>query len=102
VTLWRQDVASHDVLVYMKGTPRAPQCGFSNMVCRILDGHGERRARGAEAGQLNPFAGVNYASRNVLEDPELRQGIKAFSAWPTIPQVFIGGEFVAREALDLP
>lgn len=92
-----QDVAQNDVIVYMKGTPSAPQCGFSNMVCRILDGHGawpcvEVRRHPSHA----PRTDVPYASRNVLEDPELRQSIKAFTAWPTIPQVFIGGQFVVR------
>ena len=62
---------------FMKGSPSAPQCGFSNMACRILDHHG-----------------VEYASRNVLASDELRNGIKAFSAWPTIPQLYVKGEFV--------
>ena len=61
----------------MKGIPEAPMCGFSNMACRILDAYG-----------------VDYGSRNVLEDPELREGVKKYTHWPTIPQVFIKGEFV--------
>ena len=61
----------------MKGIPEAPMCGFSNMACRILDAYG-----------------VDYGSRNVLEDPELREGIQKFTHWPTIPQIFIKGEFV--------
>jgi monothiol glutaredoxin len=61
----------------MKGVPEAPMCGFSSMACRILDAYG-----------------VDYGSRNVLEDPELREGIKKFTHWPTIPQIFIKGEFV--------
>lgn len=79
----------------MKGTPSRPQCGFSNMVCRILDGHGAP-VRGSIISTRpdSARAGVAYASRNVLEDPQLREGIKMFTAWPTIPQVFIGGEFV--------
>lgn len=60
-----------------QGSPDAPQCGFSNMACRILDAYG-----------------VPYGSRNVLADPALREGVKAFSEWPTIPQVFVAGEFV--------
>lgn len=60
-----------------QGSPDAPQCGFSNMACRILDAYG-----------------IEYGSRNVLADPEVREGVKAFSEWPTIPQVFVGGEFV--------
>jgi len=62
----------------MKGTPEQPLCGFSNAVCQILRMHG-----------VPPFD-----SYNVLEDEELRQGIKEYSNWPTIPQVYIGGEFV--------
>lgn len=62
----------------MKGTPAAPKCGFSNAVVQILDFHGVKQ----------------YDSYNVLEDDDLRQGIKEYSNWPTIPQVFINGEFV--------
>ena len=71
------DVQTNAVLIYMKGSPSAPQCGFSNMACRILDHHG-----------------VEYASRNVLASEELRNGIKAYSAWPTIPQLYVKGKFV--------
>ena len=71
------DVSKNKIFVYMKGVPEAPQCGFSNMVCRILDAYE-----------------VEYGSRNVLEDPEIRQGIKDYTQWPTIPQVFMDGEFV--------
>jgi len=63
----------------MKGDPTQPMCGFSNMACRILD-----------------MYKVSYGSRDVLSDPEIRDGIKAFTAWPTIPQIFIGGEFVGE------
>ena len=72
-----KDVAENRVLLYMKGTPGAPQCGFSNMAVQILN-----------------FHGVEYSTRNVLASEDLRNGIKAFSSWPTIPQVFIDGEFV--------
>ncbi|KAL4420842.1 hypothetical protein ABPG75_010498 [Micractinium tetrahymenae] len=72
-----KDIASHDVFIYMKGVPQAPMCGFSNMACAILN-----------------LYGVEYGSRNVLADPEVREGIKRYTAWPTIPQVFIKGEFV--------
>ncbi|KAG6542082.1 hypothetical protein Mapa_016499 [Marchantia paleacea] len=71
------DIKNNPVMVYMKGVPEAPQCGFSAMVVRILQEYG-----------------VPYNSRNVLADPQLRDGIKQFSRWPTIPQVFINGEFV--------
>ncbi|CAM6121512.1 unnamed protein product [Calypogeia fissa] len=72
-----QDIKNNPVMVYMKGVPDAPQCGFSAMVVRILKEYD-----------------VSYNSRNVLADPELREGIKQFSHWPTVPQVFINGEFV--------
>ena len=71
------DIKSHKIFVYMKGVPEMPQCGFSNMVCRILDTYE-----------------IKYGSRNVLEDMEVRQGIKDFTQWPTIPQIFVDGEFV--------
>ncbi|EFJ06302.1 hypothetical protein SELMODRAFT_135669, partial [Selaginella moellendorffii] len=72
-----QDIKENPVMVYMKGIPDAPQCGFSAMVVRILK-HYE----------------VPFSSRNVLEDPELRDGVKSFSKWPTVPQLYIRGEFV--------
>lgn len=71
------DVKAHNVFLYMKGVPTQPMCGFSNMAARILDAYG-----------------VEYGSRDVLSDPELREGIKEYTMWPTIPQVFIEGEFV--------
>lgn len=70
-------VAEHKVVVFMKGTARAPQCGFSAAAAAAL---GE--------------TGFPFESVNVLADPAVRQGIKEFSDWPTIPQVYIGGEFV--------
>lgn len=72
-----KDVAENRVLLYMKGTPGAPQCGFSNMAVQILN-----------------FHNADFASRDVLASEELRNGIKEFTSWPTIPQVFIDGEFV--------
>ncbi|KAJ8966862.1 hypothetical protein NQ314_003256 [Rhamnusium bicolor] len=68
---------NNKVVVFMKGIPEQPQCGFSNAVVQILRMHG-----------------VNYDSHNVLKDESLRQGIKEYSNWPTIPQVYINGEFV--------
>jgi len=73
----KQDISSNDVVVYMKGTAVFPQCGFSAAVAQILS-------------QL----GVAFKDINVLEDPALRQGIKDFTNWPTIPQVYVKGEFV--------
>ena len=72
-----QDVAENDVLLYMKGTPVFPQCGFSAAVVQILS-----------------QAGVKFKAVDVLKDPEIRQGIKEFSNWPTIPQLYVKGEFV--------
>ena len=72
------DVKTSDVLLYMKGTPQFPQCGFSSRAVTIL------HACGVE----------NFAAFNILEDPDLRQGIKDFSNWPTIPQLYIQGEFI--------
>lgn len=73
----RKTVSENDVVLYMKGTPVFPQCGFSSTVVQILD-----------------YLGVDYESVNVLEDQEVRQGIKDFNNWPTIPQIFVKGEFV--------
>ncbi|MGH8630838.1 MAG: Grx4 family monothiol glutaredoxin [Burkholderiales bacterium] len=74
----RKQVADHPVVLYMKGTPEAPMCGFSAAAVQILEACG---------------AG-NVATVNVLDDPEIRQGIKDYSSWPTIPQLYVNGEFV--------
>jgi monothiol glutaredoxin len=73
----RNTVAGHDVVLFMKGTADRPQCGFSNMVVQILD-----------------HMGVDYFDVNVLADENLRQGVKDFASWPTIPQLYVKGEFV--------
>ena len=70
-------VNSNDVLLFMKGTALFPQCGFSSRAVAILD-----------------HLGVAYETVDVLQDPEIRQGIKEFSDWPTIPQLYVKGEFV--------
>jgi len=70
-------VNGNDVVLFMKGTPLFPQCGFSSRAIAILD-------------HLN----VEYASVDVLQDMEIRQGIKSYSDWPTIPQLYVKGEFV--------
>ena len=70
-------VKGRDVVLFMKGTPTFPQCGFSGQVVQILD-----------------YLGVPYTGINVLESDELRQGIKAYANWPTIPQLYVKGEFV--------
>lgn len=70
-------VKGNDVVLFMKGTPLFPQCGFSSRAVAILE-----------------RLGVDYASVDVLQDMEIRQGIKAYSDWPTIPQLYVKGEFV--------
>jgi monothiol glutaredoxin len=74
----KQFVTSHPVVLFMKGTPHFPQCGFSATAVQILS------ACGVE----------EFESVNVLEDPEIRQGIKEYANWPTIPQLYVNGEFV--------
>ena len=71
------EVKTNDVVLFMKGTPQFPQCGFSGQVVQILD-----------------YVGVDYKGINVLADADLRQGIKDYSNWPTIPQLYVKGEFV--------
>ena len=73
----REDISSNDVVLFMKGTPQFPQCGFSGQVVQILD-----------------YLGVTYKGVNVLADPEVREGIKQFSNWPTVPQIYVKGEFL--------
>jgi monothiol glutaredoxin len=73
----QSDIGANPVVLYMKGTPVFPQCGFSARVVQILSHVGV------------PFKGVN-----ILEDQELREGIKAYANWPTIPQLYVKGEFV--------
>jgi monothiol glutaredoxin len=74
----KQQVTSNPVVLYMKGTPQFPQCGFSGAAVQIL------KACGAQ----------NVVTVDVLSDPEIREGIKAYANWPTIPQLYIKGEFV--------
>ena len=71
------EVKSNDIVLFMKGTPAFPQCGFSGQVVQILD-----------------YLGVDYKGINVLADADIRQGIKDYSNWPTIPQLYVKGEFV--------
>ena len=70
-------IKNNDVVLFMKGNAEMPQCGFSNVVCKILE-HFQ----------------INFKDINVLEDNEIRQGIKDYSDWPTIPQLYIKGEFI--------
>ncbi len=73
----QSEIETNPVMLYMKGNAMFPQCGFSARVVQILT-----------------HVGVPFATANVLEDAELRDGIKTFSNWPTIPQLYVGGEFV--------
>jgi monothiol glutaredoxin len=70
-------LARHDIVLFMKGVPAAPQCGFSQAVVQVMN-------------QL----GVRYATFDVLADGDIREGIKAYSNWPTIPQLYVKGEFI--------
>ena len=72
-----REVKGNDVVLFMKGTPQFPQCGFSGQVVQILD-----------------YLGVDYKGVNVLADDGIRQGIKDYSNWPTIPQLYVKGEFI--------
>ena len=72
-----QELAGTEVVLFMKGTPQMPMCGFSGQVVQILD-----------------YLGVPYKGVNVLANEEIRQGVKEFSNWPTIPQLYVKGEFV--------
>ena len=74
----RDQVTGHPVVLYMKGTPQMPQCGFSQMAVQVL------RACGVK----------QFFTVNVLENPDIRQGIKEYANWPTIPQLYVNGEFV--------
>ncbi|VAW17883.1 Uncharacterized monothiol glutaredoxin ycf64-like [hydrothermal vent metagenome] len=76
-TLIDELVKSNPVMLFMKGTPEFPQCGFSGQVVQILN-----------------YLGPEFNSANVLENDELRQGIKDYASWPTIPQLYVNGEFV--------
>ena len=73
----KDTVTKNDVVLFMKGTKMMPQCGFSSRVAGILN-----------------YMGVEFTDVNVLADPEIRQGIKDFSDWPTVPQLYVKGEFV--------
>ena len=73
----QNEVKANDVVLFMKGTPQTPMCGFSAQVVQFLD-----------------HLGVTYKGLNVLESDDLRQGIKSYSNWPTIPQLYVKGEFV--------
>jgi monothiol glutaredoxin len=74
----RDQITRSRVVLYMKGTPQFPQCGFSSAAVQMLQACGV----------------TDFAAVNVLADPEIRQGIKEYANWPTIPQLYVGGEFV--------
>lgn len=71
------EVKTNDLVVFMKGTPQFPQCGFSGQVAQIMD-----------------YLEVSWKGINVLEDDDLRQGVKDYSQWPTVPQIYVKGEFI--------
>jgi monothiol glutaredoxin len=73
----RKQIEDNDIVLYMKGTPQFPQCGFSGRATQLLNACGAR-----------------FASVNVLADPEIREGIKQYSNWPTVPQLYIKGQFI--------
>ena len=73
----KQTVTTNDVVLYMKGNPKFPQCGFSNMATQILDA-----------------CNAKYVSVDVLQDADIREGIKHYANWPTIPQLYVKGEFI--------
>ena len=73
----QKEVKAHKILIYGKGTKQMPMCGFSGQVVQILD-----------------YIGVNFKDINVLEDADIRQGIKDYANWPTIPQLYVKGEFI--------
>jgi len=73
----QKQISDNSIVLYMKGTPQFPQCGFSGRSVQLLGACGAR-----------------FASVNVLEDPEIREGIKQFSHWPTIPQLYVKGKFI--------
>ena len=73
-----EQVTGHPVVLFMKGTPQFPQCGFSQLACQVLDACGVQ----------------DFHTVNVLADAEIRQGIKEYANWPTIPQLYVNGEFV--------
>ena len=74
----KEQVTKNPVVLYMKGTPQFPQCGFSSLAVQVLSACGVNR----------------FYTVNVLDDPAIREGVKAFANWPTIPQLYVNGEFV--------
>ncbi|KAL5708947.1 Monothiol glutaredoxin-S15 [Ranunculus cassubicifolius] len=82
--LVEKDVKENPVMIYMKGVPEQPQCGFSSLAVRVLS-----------------LYSVRLSARNILENPELKTAVKSFSMWPTFPQIFIKGEFVGGSDIIL-
>ncbi|KAI8566809.1 hypothetical protein RHMOL_Rhmol02G0070700 [Rhododendron molle] len=79
-----QDIKENPVMIYIKGVPELPRCGFSSLAVRVLQEYN-----------------VPFSSRNILEDPELKDSVKAYSNWPTFPQIFIKGEFIGGSDIIL-
>ena len=80
----KEAVTGNSVVLYMKGSPKFPQCGFSNLATQVLDA-----------------CGAQYTAIDVLQDPAIREGIKVFANWPTIPQLYVRGEFVGGSDIVL-
>jgi monothiol glutaredoxin len=78
----KRTIDEHEVILFMKGEPSAPECGFSATVVKILD-----------------YLGIDFVGVDVLKDPAIRAGIKGFSDWPTVPQLYVRGEFVGGAIL---
>lgn len=79
-----ETIKSNDVVLFMKGSPEFPQCGFSGQAVQILNA-----------------CGIKFASVDVLSDPDVREGIKQYSNWPTIPQLYVNGEFIGGSDIML-
>ncbi len=80
----QETIKSNDVVLFMKGSPEFPQCGFSGQAVQVLTA-----------------CGVEFASVDVLSDPDIREGIKQYSNWPTIPQLYVNGEFIGGSDIML-
>eukprot|EP00252_Welwitschia_mirabilis_P018221 TRINITY_DN404_c0_g1_i3.p1 TRINITY_DN404_c0_g1~~TRINITY_DN404_c0_g1_i3.p1 ORF type:complete len:191 (+),score=45.14 TRINITY_DN404_c0_g1_i3:153-725(+) len=94
-----KDVKENSVMIYMKGVPDAPRCGFSALAVSVLKQHGstsimEPDMKCSINQAILEQSGIPFSARNILEDSDLKQSVKSFSNWPTFPQIFINGDFV--------
>ncbi|KAJ0008390.1 hypothetical protein Pint_30057 [Pistacia integerrima] len=95
-----KDVKENPVMIYMKGIPEIPQCGFSSLAVRVLHLYSRTKLVFRNC-QLYKMLDVPLSARNILEDAELKDAVKAFSNWPTFPQIFIKGEFIGGSDIIL-